>query len=101
MITLWAVCIFIALVHIIAIPFILRGRMDKVIATNELRCQSDMKRLRILMATLSLFAIAFCISVPLVVNQDPDIIIWMAVAFFILVIGIVRMTKTWAKKKND
>ena len=51
------------------------------------------------MAALSSFAAVFCIIIPFIMIGTFRIdILWITAVFSILVIAIIIMTKTWAKK---
>ena len=99
MIKVWTVCIIAALVFIVSVPIIISGKGDKLIVKDEMRHLYVIKRLRILMALLSSFAALFCIVFPFIVIGVWRIdILWIIAVFSILVIAIIIMSKTWAKK---
>lgn len=99
MIKVWTVCLIAALVFIISVPIILSGKGDKLIISDEVSHFYVIKRLRILMAALSSFAAVFCIIIPFIMIGTFRIdILWITAVFSILVIAIIIMTKTWAKK---
>jgi HD superfamily phosphodiesterase len=99
MIKVWAACVITALIFIVSVPFILSGKADHLIATDEAKLQSDMKRLRILMAILSSTATAFCITFPfLMIGGYEKEMFLMIAALTLFVITIIILSKTWAKK---
>ena len=99
MIKVWVACIITALIFIVSVPFILSGKADHLIATDEAKLQSDMKRLRILMAILSSTVTAFCITFPfLMIGGYEKEMFLMIAALTLFVITIIILSKTWAKK---
>jgi len=100
MMGLWAISIIMTLVFIASIPFILTGKGDVLIIRDEFKHLYEIKRLRILMAILSLFAAIFCILIPFMVKDNRgNLLLLMTVVFFFLVIAILILVKTWAKYK--
>ena len=100
MIALWVACIITSLVFIVSVPFILSGKGDHIIATDEAKLQLNMKRLRILMAVLSSMASSFCVAIPfLMVGRYETEMLMMTAAFALITITIAILSKTWAKKK--
>ena len=100
MIIVWGACIITAIVHIVSVPFILSGKGDNFIAADKAKLQSNMKRLRSLMAILSASAATFCISIPfMMIGGNETMMLLMTAALGILTITIAVLSKTWAKKK--
>jgi len=100
MTSIWVVCILMALIFISSIPMFLCGKGDNFLVKEELRHLYQTERLRILMAALSFFASVFCLSIPFIVKGNfENLLFIMTGGFFILVIVIMILVKTWAKNK--
>ena len=96
----WAVCVIATLIFTASVPYILSGRGDNLIATDETKMKSNMKRLRILMAILSLSTAAFSITVPFMMVYDCTTeLLLLTVILAIIVISIVVLAHKWARKK--
>ena len=94
--------IFSVLFIILAIVFYL-GKGDKLIAgyntaSEEERKKVNIQRLRILMSCISVITAAFCVSLPIVGNNIQAQLGAVAV-FMAVIIFVVILANTWAKKK--
>ena len=87
---------------ILAIVFYL-GKGDKLIAgyntaSEEERKKVNIQRLRILMSCISVITAAFCVSLPIVGNNI-QAQLGAAAVFMAVIIFVVILANTWAKKK--
>ena len=94
--------IFSVLFIILAIVFYL-GKGDKLIAgyntaSEEERKKVNIQRLRILMSCISVITAAFCVSMPIVGNNI-QAQLGAAAVFMAVIIFVVILANTWAKKK--
>jgi ABC-type transport system involved in cytochrome bd biosynthesis fused ATPase/permease subunit len=94
--------IFSLLFIILAIVFYL-GKGDKLIAgyntaSEEERKKVNIQRLRILMSCISVITAAFCVSMPIVGNNI-QAQLGAAAVFMAVIIFVVILANTWAKKK--
>ena len=94
--------IFSLLFIIFAIVFYL-GKGDKLIAgyntaSEEERKKVNIQRLRILMSCISVITAAFCVSLPIVGNNI-QAQLGAAAVFMAVIIFVVILANTWAKKK--
>lgn len=94
--------IFSVLFIILAIVFYL-GKGDKLIAgyntaSEEERKKVNIQRLRILMSCISVITAAFCVSLPIVGNNI-QAQLGAAAVFMAVIIFVVILANTWAKKK--
>ena len=94
--------IFSLLFIILAIVFYL-GKGDKLIAgyntaSEEERKKVNIQRLRILMSCISVITAAFCVSLPIVGNNI-QAQLGAAAVFMAVIIFVVILANTWAKKK--
>ena len=99
-VTLWVFCIIFALLQVIAVVFLLTGRGEKFLVVEEKRDQYHLDRVRILTIILSISATALSITVPLLINNPKAITLASGVCLAVIVI-IVILIKTWAKKKYE
>ena len=86
----------------LAIVFYL-GKGDKLIAgyntaSEEERKKVNIQRLRILMSCISVITAAFCVSLPIVGNNI-QAQLGAAAVFMAVIIFVVILANTWAKKK--
>lgn len=86
----------------LAIVFYL-GKGDKLIAgyntaSEEERKKVNIQRLRIMMSCISVITAAFCVSLPIVGNNI-QAQLGAAAVFMAVIIFVVILANTWAKKK--
>ena len=100
MIVIWIICIIFALLQLIAVVFLIKGRGERLLVVEEKRHLYHLDRVRILTILLSVSAMVFCIVFPLMMTINNKNGVLLA-AGTIAVIGviIVGLIKTWAKKK--
>ena len=100
MIVIWIICIIFALLQLIAVVFLIKGRGERLLVVEEKRHLYHLDRVRILTILLSVSAMVFCIVFPLMMTINNNNGVLLA-AGTIAVIGviIVGLIKTWAKKK--
>ena len=100
MIVIWIICIIFALLQLIAVVFLIKGRGERLLIVEEKRHLYHLDRVRILTILLSVSAMVFCIVFPLMMTINNKNGVLLA-AGTIAVIGviIVGLIKTWAKKK--
>ncbi len=94
--------IFTLIFIVLAIVFIL-GKGDKLIAgyntaPEEERKKVNIHRLRILMSCISVITAAFCVTMPIIGNNI-QAQLGAAAVFIIVIIFVVILANTWAKKK--
>lgn len=94
--------IFSLIFIVLAIVFIL-GKGDKLIAgyntaPEEERKKVNIHRLRILMSCISVITAAFCVTMPIIGNNI-QAQLGAAAVFIIVIIFVVILANTWAKKK--
>ena len=97
---IWAFCMIFALLQIIAVVFLLKGRGERMLVVEEKQHLYHLERVRILTIILSISAIAFCIVFPLMITIDnQDGVLWTAGAILAVAIIVALLIQTWAKKK--
>jgi len=94
--------IFAALFVVLAVVFLM-GKGDKLIAgyntaSEEERKEVNIRRLRILMAAISIITAAFCVLLSFI-GEDMKNGLGATIAFVIVTIVFVILANTWAKKK--
>ena len=87
---------------VLAIVFIL-GKGDKLIAgyntaSEEERKKINIRRLRILMSTISVITAAFCATMPIIGN-NLQAQIGAAAVFMVVLVFVIILANTWARKK--
>ena len=99
-VAIWTICIIFALLQLIAVVFLIKGRGERLLVVEEKRHLYHLDRVRILTILLSVSAMVFCIVFPLMMTINNKNGVLLA-AGTIAVIGviIVGLIKTWAKKK--
>jgi hypothetical protein len=95
--------IVIAIVFLVFAVIFLMGKGDKLIAgyntaSEEEKKKVDIKRLRILMAILSVITAGFVSIQPYMAN-DPKEQMWGVFIFFLVTFLFIILANTWAKKK--
>ena len=97
--TLWLFCIIFALLQVIAVVLLIKGRGERLLV-EEKRHLYHLDRVRILTIILSISAIVFCIVFPLMMTIDNrNGVILAAGAILAVAVIIVILIQTWAKKK--
>ena len=97
---IWAFCMIFALLQIIAVVFLLKGRGERMLVVEEKQHLYHLERVRILTIILSISAIAFCIVFPLMITIDTqDGVLWTAGAILAVAVIVALLIQTWAKKK--
>jgi hypothetical protein len=98
--TLWVFCIIFALLQVIAVVLLIKGRGERLLVVEEKRHLYHLDRVRILTIILSISAIVFCIVFPLMMTIDNrNGVILAAGAILAVAVIIVILIQTWAKKK--
>ena len=98
--TLWVFCILFALLQVIAVVLLIKGRGERLLVVEEKRHLYHLDRVRILTIILSISAIVFCIVFPLMMTIDNrNGVILAAGAILAVAVIIVILIQTWAKKK--
>ena len=99
-VAIWTICIIFALLQLIAVVFLIKGRGERLLVVEEKRHLYHLDRVRILTILLSVSAMVFCIVFHLMMTINNKNGVLLA-AGTIAVIGviIVGLIKTWAKKK--
>ena len=98
--TLWVFCIIFALLQVIAVVLLIKGRGERLLVVEEKRHLYYLDRVRILTIILSISAIVFCIVFPLMMTIDNrNGVIQAAGAILAVAVIIVILIQTWAKKK--
>ncbi len=98
--TLWVFCIIFALLQVIAVVLLIKGRGERLLVVEEKRHLYYLDRVRILTIILSISAIVFCIVFPLMMTIDNrNGVILAAGAILAVAVIIVILIQTWAKKK--
>ena len=95
--------IFSLLFIVLAIVFYL-GKGDKLIAgyntaSEEERKKVNIQRLRILMSCISVITAAFCVTLHIIGNNNIQAQLGAAAVFMAVIIFVVILANTWAKKK--
>jgi hypothetical protein len=97
---IWPFCMIFALLQIIAVVFLLKGRGERMLVVEEKQHLYHLERVRILTIILSISAIAFCIVFPLMITIDnQDGVLWTAGAILAVAVIVALLIQTWAKKK--
>jgi uncharacterized membrane protein len=97
--TLWVFCIIFALLQVIAVVLLIKGRGERLLVVEEKRHLYHLDRVRILTIILSISAIVFCIVFPLMMTIDNrNGVILAAGAILAVVVIVVILINTWAKK---
>ena len=98
--TLWVFCIIFALLQVIAVVLLIKGRGERLLVVEEKRHLYHLDRVRILTIILSISAIVFCIVFPLMMTIDNrNGVILATGAILAVAVIIVILIQTWAKKK--
>ena len=97
------VSILFAVVFIVLAVVFLMGKGDNLIAgyntaSEEERAKVDIKRLRIVMAILTVITAIFCAIMPLMGNNKTSQLAATGIFIAITIVGII-VACTWAKKK--
>ena len=87
---------------ILAVIFLL-GKGDFLIAgyntaSEEERKEVDIRRLRILMAVISVITACFCVTLNLI-REDKNLIVTASIIFILITFIFLILANTWAKKK--
>ena len=99
-VTIWIFCIIFALLQLIAVVFLIKGRGERLLIVEGKRHLYILERIRILTIILSISAIAFCIVFPLMMTIDnKNGVIRAAGAILAVAVIVVLLIQTWAKKK--
>lgn len=97
---IWIFCIIFALLQLIAVVFLIKGRGERLLIVEGKRHLYILERIRILTIILSFSAIAFCIVFPLMMTIDnKNGVILAAGAILAVAVIVVLLIQTWAKKK--
>jgi len=98
-VAIWVVCIIFALLQVIAVVLLIKGRVERLLVVEEKRHLYHLDRVRILTIILSISAIVFCIVFPLMMTiENRNGVILAAGAILAVAVIIVILIKTWAKK---
>ena len=94
--------VFVALFLLLAVIFLM-GKGDRLIAgyntaSEEEKKEVNIKRLRILMAVISVITASYVAVLPIVGN-NPEAQMGASFVFLLVVIVFVILANTWAKKK--
>ena len=97
------VSIVLAVMFLVLAVIFLMGKGDKLIAgyntaSEEERAKVNIKRLRILMAIISVITAGYVSILPIIGDNPQDQMVGMFV-FFAITILFVILANTWAKKK--
>ena len=99
-VAIWIFCILFALLQLIAVVFLIKGRGERFLVVEEKRHLYNLERVRILTIILSISAIAFCIVFPLMMTiGNKNEVTLAAGAILTVVVIVVLLIQTWAKKK--
>ena len=99
-VAIWIFCIIFALLQLIAVVFLIKGRGERLLVVEEKRHLYNLERVRILTIILSVSAIAFCIVFPLMMTIDNKNGVTLAAgAILTVAVIVVLLIQTWAKKK--
>ena len=97
---IWIFCIIFALLQLIAVVLLIKGRGERLLIVEGKRHLYILERIRILTIILSISAIAFCIVFPLMMTIDnKNGVILAAGAILAVVVIVVLLIQTWAKRK--
>jgi hypothetical protein len=99
-VAIWIICIIFALLQLIAVVLLIKGRGERLLVVEEKRYLYHLERVRILTIILSISAIAFCIVFPLMMAIDNKYGVLLTTGA-ILAVGVIVavLIQTWAKKK--
>lgn len=99
-VAIWIFCIIFALLQLIAVVFLIKGRGERLLVVEEKRHLYNLERVRILTIILSISAIAFCIVFPLMMTiGNKNEVTLAAGAILTVAVIVVLLIQTWAKKK--
>ena len=99
-VAIWIFCIIFALLQLIAVVFLIKGRGERLLIVEGKRHLYILERIRILTIILSISAIAFSIVFPLMMTIDnKNGVILAAGAILAVAVIVVLLIQTWAKKK--
>ena len=99
-VTIWIFCIIFALLQLIAVVLLIKGRGERLLVVEEKRHLYNLERVRILTIILSISAIAFCIVFPLMMTiGNKNEVTLAAGAILTVAVIVVLLIQTWAKKK--
>ena len=99
-VAIWTICIIFALLQLIAVVLLIKGRGERLLIVEEKRHLYNLERVRILTILLSVSAMVFCIVFPLMMTIDNrNGVILAAGAILAVAVIIVILIQTWAKKK--
>ena len=99
-VAIWIFCISFALLQLIAVVLLLKGRGKSLLVVERERHLYNLERIRILTIILSISAIAFCIAFPLMMTiENKNGVILAAGAILTVAVIVVILIHTWAKKK--
>ena len=95
--------IVLAIIFIVLAVVFLMGKGDKLIAgyntaSEEERAKVDIKRLRFLMAIISVITAGYVSILPIIGNNDEAQVVAFF-AFFVITMIFIIIANTWAKKK--
>ena len=95
--------VFATIFLVFAVIFLM-GKGDKLIAgyntaSEEEKQKIDIKRLRILMAILSMITAGYICTLPYL-DKDPKNQMWGLFAFLLVTLLFIILANTWAKKKK-
>ncbi len=94
---------FLAILFLVLAIVFLMGKGDKLIAgyntaSEEERAKVNIKRLRVLMAILSVITAGYVSILPIIGDNPQDQMVGMFVFFAITIIFVI-LANTWAKRK--
>ena len=94
---------FLAILFLVLAIVFLMGKGDKLIAgyntaSEEERAKINIKRLRVLMAILSVITAGYVSILPIIGDNPQDQMVGMFVFFAITIIFVI-LANTWAKRK--
>lgn len=94
---------FLAILFLVLAIVFLMGKGDKLIAgyntaSEEERAKVNIKRLRVLMAILSVITAGYVSILPIIGDNPQDQMVGMFVFFTITIIFVI-LANTWAKRK--
>jgi len=99
-VAIWIFCIIFALLQLIAVVLLIKGRGERLLIVEEKRHLYNLERVRILTVILSISAIAFCIVFPLMMTiGNKNEVTLAAGAILTVAVIVVLLIQTWAKKK--
>ena len=99
-VAIWIFCIIFALLQLIAVVFLIKGRGERLLIVEGKRHLYNLERVRILTIILSISAIVFCIVFPLMMTLgNKNEVTLAAGAILTVAVIVVLLIQTWAKKK--